>query len=315
MKIKELARNMFVRNCEHVTRLELLGRKLSEKTLDQKRKFLDIIVGQFGDDELESISSSRIVRYLFSEEEEKSSSWKNHYLDTFKSLYEEYVWRTDEEIVVPKFPRFSDDSKKADVFSTEELGIFFNHELWEDYTEFLFFYVTVNCGLRLGEARGLMARQFDFEHHILIVDGFIRFDGSRTSFNKAGSLRDKKTRIVFIPSDVEKKLKAYFKENNFAAGDFVFTKQGSPVSAVYCDRLFKRMLKKAEIDVGNRKLTPHSLRYTYVTRMRRYVSGDVARILVGHASLEMTDYYTKPLIEDMMKQIEESREAAEKLFL
>lgn len=315
MKIKELAVDMFATDGEHVKRLEMLGKKLSEKTLAQKRKFLTYIVAHFGEDELESVSSSKIIKHLFLFQKSKSSSWKNHFIDTFKALYEEYVWKTDEEILLPKFPRFSDDSKKADVFSTEELGKFFDARRWPADSGFLFFYVTVSCGLRLGEARGLKVRQFDFKNHILIVDGFIRFDGSRTTFNKAGSLRNKKTRIVFIPSAVEKRLMDYFAENKLSDDDFVFVRHGKPFSAEFCDRLFKRMLKKTSIDVGERKLTPHSLRYTYVTRMRRYVNGDVARILVGHASQAMTDYYTKPMIEDMIKQIDGSREAAEKLFL
>ena len=75
------------------------------------------------------------------------------------------------------------------------------------------------------------------------------------------------------------------------------------------------MISKAAIEVGSRKLTPHSLRYTYVTRMRRYIDGDIVRILAGHTTQEMTDYYTKPMIDDMIKQIEASKEATEKLFL
>ena len=315
MKIKDLSLNMFIRGGEQVSRLEMLGKKLSDKTLDQKRKFMNAIVEQFGNEDLESVSSSKVIKYLFSLENTKSSSWKNHYLDTFKTLYEEYVWKTGEEIVVPKFPRFSDDSKKADVFSTDELNRFFDRKIWDSDVEFLLFYVTVNCGLRLGEARGLRAKQFDFENHILIVDGFIRFDGSRANFNKAGSLRDKKTRVVFLSSFVEKELLLYFKKNNLAGDVFLFLRDGKPLPADFCEKFFKKMLKKALIETSGRKLTPHSLRYTYVTRMRRFINGDDARILVGHTSQEMTDYYTKPLIEDMIKQIAESRDAAEKLFL
>ena len=138
---------------------------------------------------------------MFSLDVARSSSWKNHYLQVFKELYGEYVWKTGLEIVVPTFPRFSNSSKKADVFSTDELNQFFNCAIWDDEAEFLLFYVTVNCGLRMGEARGLKAKQFNFKKHILIVDGFIRFDGSRTNFNKSGSIREKKIRVVFLPKE------------------------------------------------------------------------------------------------------------------
>jgi hypothetical protein len=48
--------------------------------------------------------------------------------------------------------------------------------------------------------------------------------------------------------------------------------------------------------------------------MRRYANGEVVRLLAGHTTQEMTDYYTKPMIEDMIRQISDSKEAAEKLF-
>lgn len=314
MKIRELSQTMFVRGEDQVARLEMLGKNLSDKTLSQKRRLLDLIVGRFGEEDIESIPSAKIVKYLFSLDLSRSSSWKNHYLQVFKELYGEYVWRTGLEILVPNFPRFSNSSKKADVFSTEELNLFFNSALWENEAEFLLFYVTVNCGLRMGEARGLKAKQFNFRKHILLVDGFIRFDGSRTNFNKSGSIREKKIRVVFLPTELERKIKSYFKRNDFSAEDYIFTKNGKPFRAEFCDRLFKKMLDRSLIEAKGRKLTPHSLRYTYVTRMRRYLNGEVVRLLVGHTSQEMTDYYTKPLIEDMIKQIAESREAAEKIF-
>ena len=37
----------------------------------------------------------------------------------------------------------------------------------------------------------------------------------------------------------------------------------------------------------------HSLRYTYVTRMRQLYDGELVRKMVGHAQIEMTDYYTR----------------------
>lgn len=38
----------------------------------------------------------------------------------------------------------------------------------------------------------------------------------------------------------------------------------------------------------------HSLRYTYVTKMRTLLSGEIVQKMVGHTSIEMTNYYNRP---------------------
>ena len=56
MKIKELAETMYVPGLEHVRRLEMLGKKLSGKTLNQKKQLLGKIVQTFGDCDIEDLS-------------------------------------------------------------------------------------------------------------------------------------------------------------------------------------------------------------------------------------------------------------------
>ena len=314
MKIKELAKDMFMPETEHVRRLELLGKSLSEKTLNQKRQLLGKIVESFGEEELESVLIKDVVQHLLEMKEERSSSWKNRYLEVFKNLYDEYNWRMENSLPLPAFPRFSNSPRQADVFSSEELKRLFDKKIWRSEDEFLLYYLTVSCGLRLGEARGLKANQFLFDRHILLVDGFMRYDGTRTLFNKSGSLREKKQRVVFLPSDAEEEAKSYLKKKNLSGDDFLFVIKGKPVSQEFCERVFRRMLKSARIETKGRKLTPHSLRYTYVTKMRRYVGVEVVRLLAGHTADSMTDYYTKPMLDDMIQQIAASRESAEKLF-
>ncbi|MBR1723016.1 MAG: site-specific integrase, partial [Treponema sp.] len=252
MKIKELAKNMFLPESEHVRRLELLGKNLSEKTLNQKRQLLGKIVETFGEEELESVFIKDVVQHLLGMKEERSSSWKNRYLEVFKNLYDEYNWRMENSLPLPAFPRFSNSPRQADVFSSDELKRLFDKKIWRNEDEFLLFYITVSCGLRLGEARGLRANQFLFDRHILLVDGFMRYDGTRTLFNKSGSLREKKQRVVFLPQDVEEEAKAYLKKKNLSGDDFLFVINGKPVSQEFCERVFKRMLKKACIEKNGR---------------------------------------------------------------
>ena len=315
MKIKELAKEMFIPEKEHLKRLEMLGRKNTSKTIAQKKQLLKLIVQKFGNKELEKFNPREALKYLLSIGDIRSSSWKNHYLEVFRELYDEYLWKKGYGIFVPKFPRFTGKQKKADVFSTEELNRFFDEKIWKNKSMRLFFLLTATCGLRLGETRGLMVKQFNLKKHILIIDGFIRYDGMRTDFNKCGSSDNKKNRVVFLTKNLEKMLKTFFQNKTLNYDDLLFKRNGKPLRQEYCDRFFKKMLEAACIDETDRKLTPHSLRYTFVTRMRRYVNVDQVRILAGHSSHAMTDYYTKPTIEDMLVKIQGCREAAEKLFV
>jgi integrase len=52
--------------------------------------------------------------------------------------------------------------------------------------------------------------------------------------------------------------------------------------------------KQTRVKLGppdGRKLVPHSLRYTYVSRMRRELAVKELLPMTGHTSVEMVDYY------------------------
>ena len=63
----------------------------------------------------------------------------------------------------------------------------------------------------------------------------------------------------------------------------------------------KQALEFSEINVGKRIRTPHFLRYTYITRMRRDVAGETVKKIAGHTSMAMTDYYTRAAIPEMVE--------------
>ena len=76
----------------------------------------------------------------------------------------------------------------------------------------------------------------------------------------------------------------------------------------------RRLLNLFVEQFGTRKLTPHSLRYAYITRMRRDVAGEMVQKMVGHTSIAMTDYYTRSAIPELCKAIEPARNAVNTLF-
>ena len=81
---------------------------------------------------------------------------------------------------------------------------------------------------------------------------------------------------------------------------------GKPIRKWLAEEWFRRILGMSGINAENRILTPHSLRYTYITRMRREVA--------GHNSLAMTDHYTRAAIPEMVEAVKPAMEAANRLF-
>ena len=80
------------------------------------------------------------------------------------------------------------------------------------------------------------------------------------------------------------------------------------------EQWFRDILEKSGIEVGNRVLTPHSLRYTYITRMRRNVAGETVQKIAGHSSINMTDHYTRADISGMVAAVQPATDAANELF-
>ena len=136
----------------------------------------------------------------------------------------------------------------------------------------------------------------------------------RTNFNKKGSENDRKIRVVPIPDNINEIMKKYIQENKIGPNDYVFLRYGHPIRRWLAEKWFKQALEFSGINVGKRILTPHSLRYTYITRMRRDVAGETVKKIAGHTSMAMTDYYTRAAIPEMVAAIKPAAEAASKLF-
>ena len=312
--IKDIAKDMFIPGSEHVERLVQHGRKLSRETLQRHRSMLDMIVKQFGDIELKALTTVMVDDYLRSLVKQ-GGCWKNSFLETLTYVYKEAPFCGCEAIQKPTFMRFARNLKKADIFTTEELKLFFNCELWSNSRDYLAFLCMASFGLRLGEVRAIQARQFIFEKNALVIDGYCKKNGERTNYNKKGSNEDKKWRVAVAPNTTVQLLNNYISLNGIRDFDFVFAREDfTPVRGEYLEDVFERQLKKAGIDKKDRKIIPHSLRYSYVTRMRRELPAELVQKLVGHTSVEMTEYYTRAAIPEMVASLESAIPAANGLF-
>ena len=311
--IKNITKNMYVLGSEHLKRLESFGKKLSIRTIEQKRQCLDLIERRWGDYYINKIKLSEIESYLLNDEH--SGSWKNSYLETFCSIFDETQWLCDKPVMRLPFKKFARNSHKADLFSTEELNRFFQEKNFQCKRDYILFLLTFSCGLRIGETLAIRVNQIDFEEKILIVNGFFARYGERLNYNKGGSNDNLKIRIAIIPEYMIPLLKDYVTCTKKENEDFLFTDQkGYIVRYDVIRKRFINALYSAGINKNGRKMTIHSLRFTYVTRMRRNASVETVQKLVGHADIAMTEYYTRFGKEEMIVALQPAVYAANKLL-
>lgn len=327
--IGKIGKWMYIPGSTHLERMEKLGKQYTLETLKCKRGLLDIFLAKFGDMELKDLTVPMVIDFLT--EDPHSGSWKNNFLTVVGEVYAEAPFMGLPYIPAPQFPKFRRNSIKKDVFTTDELNILFDESLWMNLSStkyanhpqfdeghkaiYLMFLCCIKCGLRIGEAIGARVNQFLFDQGMFVVDGFYRHNQLlRTNYNKCGSEEDKKIRVAPLPEDFSLIIQKYIAENNLSGDDFVFQRYNKPIRKWLAEEWFRRAVASSGIKTKNRVLTPHSLRYTYITRMRRDVAGETVQKIAGHTSLAMTDHYTRAAIPEMVEAVKPAVAAANKLF-
>jgi hypothetical protein len=179
--IRDIAAAMFIPGSGHVDRWGQLGKSVTMQTLLAARGYIEAIIGQWGGYPINDLGPDAVIKHLFTVK--RSGSLKNHYLGVFKEVFVEAA-QNGYKITSPLFPTFAKNSKKADIFTGQELAALFKPENFQNYQYFVFFLLILSGGLRLGEARAIRAKQILFDKKILIVDGFCKKDGQRTVYNK-----------------------------------------------------------------------------------------------------------------------------------
>jgi integrase len=328
--IKDIAGTMYVPGSAHIDRRRQLGKSTNIDTLLECRNYINLIIEKWGDKPLRSIEADTVVDYLFTVP--RSGSWKNRYLSVFKEIYAEAP-RYHCKIPRPDFPRFALNKKKADIFTTPELKAFFVPSNFPNDMFFLFFLLSLSGGLRLGEVRAVRLKQFVFDKKALIIDGFCKENGERTTYNKKGTADNPKTRVVLLPDFTLLKVIEFIRGKSLGPDDFIFLYNGKPVKQNTAELVFIRALIKAGLTIppasmkeagmlkgggvvkrknitpDGRRLVPHSLRYTYVSRMRRELSAKELKPMTGHTTEDMVDYYNRLVLDEALANLPNAESA------
>ena len=100
-----------------------------------------------------------------------------------------------------------------------------------------------------------------------------------------------KTRVIFIPTPLRKRLFQYIKKSGIEAGSVFVTKTGRPLNRSNIWRDIKSLCNRAE--VAPCKAFPHNLRHLFA-RTFYSIERDIVRLadLLGHSSINTTRIYT-----------------------
>jgi integrase len=193
---------------------------------------------------------------------------------------------------------------------------------------YLMFLMCLTCGLRLGEARALRPKQFIFDKGVLIIDGFCKQDGTRTGYNKKGDPDDPKVRITFLTRKTAELMRLWIMAGQIGPDEYCFELNNKPIRTETAENVFYRALQKSNIvpkppkkpkakngeggprrrpprlpTPDGRRLVPHSLRYTFVSLMLQRVNPAELKLVTGHTSEKMVDYYDRRSMESVIASL------------
>jgi integrase len=308
--IKNLAKGMYEDDSQSIIRRDYYRQSCNALTMRINRNYVKKIIEDFGNEHLEDLTERKVIQHLA--KIKRSESWKNSYLAVLKDIYKEASWQ-DINISMPTYHSFKRKSKKADILTKEELSMLFQEKNFLNEEVFLFYSVCYAAGLRTGECRGLRVKQLIKSKSALVIDGYIRESG-RVNYNKKGSDEKPKFRAVFLPKKLIRKLEQLIQIHQYQENDYIFQFNGSPYHKNFVLKHFYEAIEISGIKRGQRKITPHSLRFTFVTQMRMKLPKDIVQMFVGHSSAEMTEYYTRADLVDSIDELSYTIPTIEECF-
>lgn len=305
----EYANIFYQPGCPWTERKAKFNRPLKPQTLKRYRWYLDnVIIPYFAGMSLVAITDKHVSDFALSLKYDGTT--KNDIVSLVKHIIDEAVLdgiRTH-GVNVMRFPKSrstyqainTDTIKKLWPDDFSQLYDVWNTPRMKDKTG-PWTYATLtglilSAGLRSGEARGL-----GIQHLELFNDyGFVYVERALDRENDLSGVKGDKgegrARVVIIPEKTVKLLQHYLSLQQ--PKEFLFIEAGTPIDK---NRLNKRLHVVCQAN-GVENITPHALRFTYKSRTRALVDEMTGRLMMGHRSEEMSDWYDRPVLQERARQ-------------
>lgn len=251
--------------------LEMLIRKrYSPNTIKTYMSYMKSFVKEFGDRDLESISTQQINAYIHKliHYKDISSSQQNQRISAIKFYYEQVLGRKKQYYQLSR-PR--KEKKLPKVLTVEEVELLFKH--CKNLKHKCILMTLYSGGLRRSEVINLKISDIDSKRMLIKI------------VNSKGG----KDRYTLLSQKLVKLLRDYYKF--YKPKEWLFEGQGGgQYSATSIEKIFSKALKQAGI---NKHATPHTLRHSFATHLLdQGISILYIKELLGHSSTKTTEIYT-----------------------
>lgn len=316
---------MFADGSKYLTKLHNKGTDFSQKTLRQKRNYMSIFLDKFGNYKILDVDYGFLDNWLL--EFDRSNSWRNNFLSVINAIYNElYIYRVIDRIpLIERYKRI--DTREKGILYEDEIKRLFPADfdelcdIWkigrdnkyETYSFATIIFTILSTGMRSGEIRALKQSQF-LRPDVILINAMMDADDKRVDHLKKGNNNNKKWRLAILPEKSVRMIDTMKSFKIIHNTDYVFEYHGEQIGAEFLNRHFKKVLEKNGIDHKERNITIHSLRFTYNTMMRKEISEDDLRKMIGHTSKSMTDYYDKSQAIDYLPILLENKSVIDSTF-
>ena len=291
------AKGWWTPDCDYVKAEALRGRKLAAQYINTNKSLMDKhILPTFRSSVLTEISSAKIEawqRYLI-ERKKLSTKYANNILSIFSVILDEA--RREGHIKTNparEVRAFANNSKERGILSFEEArDLLTNLSYWDNPIAYTASLLAACTGMRAGEIRAL--RPCDLRDGYIHVEHSVDLQGA-LKCTKTGDKRD-----LPLPQSLMDALRTL--ADHAGKEGRVFSVAGVPMSTAAIRDGFYRALAVKGIKREERKkrnITFHSWRHFLNSQLlSNGINESKTRKITGHSTAEMTDRYTKFLVND-----------------
>lgn len=315
-----VCQGMFDLNSEYMRRMEAKGKRIQEHTRMIKVNTLAKILDEFGDREAADIRPVEVDRWLLSMK--LSNSSRNGIIAVFREIFQHlyYLGLLDYVPTLDQYARV--DTKSKGILTMAEIRALFPDDVdriidvwsvrskdrYDTFQTAVMILVLITTGMRSGEVRALRYHQ-RIKPDVFLLDGMLDSSDKRVNHLKTGTNNNRRWRVAIMPSFTVRMLDALeqFPERQEKQTDYIFEMRGNFVPKLRMSYKFRRVLENMGINVRDRNISVHSTRFTYNSIMRREISGDDLRLMIGHTRPSMTDYYDKSTVMDNLPALLENK--------
>lgn len=308
--------DMYTEGSLFLRKKEARGTVYTYRTLVHKRVFLKCVLDKFGNKNVNSLSVYEIDNWLVNLE--RSNSWKNSILSIFEDMFKE-LYLAKKIDCVPMLERFKlTDKKEKGIFSIKEIKTLFpvsydeivdiwkwKTEIplpeWQFYSLAVLVYTALSTGMRSGEVRALKQSQF-ISNNVVLINCMLGSKNEEVDHLKKGTDKNKRWRVAVLPDRTVDMIHSLLDLKNDDS-PYIFTYKGKPFVQSALNKMLHSVLERQGIDWKKRNISLHSTRYTYNTIMKSKMNNIDLRLLMGHTSERMTEYYDKSTAVDHLPEL------------